>query len=255
MVCEPQEVYNLKGDAARITFIKRFKEVQRLKTQLDQYTDLIEEQKQRLKILIPEDKLRSFRSSYLETAKQLKEKQQKEGDKANPDIQQLDFEFVLFASAVIDYDYIMKLIARCTQNKPSKQKMTREQVINLLGSSANLMDEREDIIAYINNLEVGKGLSEKEIKEGYQIFKAEKSAQELKQTAEKHGLKTGALKTFVEDILDRMIFDAEKLNDLMAPLDLGWKATYTKRIGINGRPCTHIKKTCPRARNFRIRSV
>jgi type I restriction enzyme, R subunit len=43
LVNEPQEVYNLKGDAARIDFIKNFKEVQRLKTQLDQYTDITEE--------------------------------------------------------------------------------------------------------------------------------------------------------------------------------------------------------------------
>ncbi len=156
VACEPQEVYNLKGDAARINFINRFKEVQKLKTQLDQYTDLTEEQKAKIEELIPEDKLRSFRSSYLETAKQLKEKQQKEGDKASPEVQQLDFEFVLFASAIIDYDYIMKLIARFTQGKPGKQKMTREQLINLLGSSANLMEEREDIIAYINSLEIGK---------------------------------------------------------------------------------------------------
>ena len=41
---EPQEVYNLKGDTSRIAFVKNFKEVQRLKTQLDQYTDLNEEQ-------------------------------------------------------------------------------------------------------------------------------------------------------------------------------------------------------------------
>jgi type I restriction enzyme R subunit len=232
LVCEPQEVYNLKGDAARINFINRFKEVQRLKTQLDQYTDLTEEQKTKIEILIPEDKLRSFRSSYLETAKQLKEKQQKEGDKANPEIQKLDFEFVLFASAVIDYDYIMKLIARFTQGKPSKQKMTRDQLINLLGSSANLMDEREDIIAYINSLEVGKGLDEKEIKEGYQNFKTEKSAKQITQTAEKHGLETGALKSFVDGILDRMIFDAEQLNDLMAPLDLGWKVRTQKELAL-----------------------
>src|SRR5690606_28914822 len=46
-ICEPEAVYNLKGDTARIEFIKRFKEVQRLKTQLDQYTDLDETQKQR----------------------------------------------------------------------------------------------------------------------------------------------------------------------------------------------------------------
>nr|WP_211435957.1 hypothetical protein [Candidatus Kuenenia stuttgartiensis] len=187
LVCEPQEVYNLKGDTARINFINRFKEIQRVKTQLDQYTDLTPEQKAHIETLIPEDQLRSFRSSYLETAKQLKERQQKEGINADPSVQQLDFEFVLFASAVIDYDYIMKLISRFTQNKPGKQKMTREQLIDLLSSSANLIDEREDIVAYINSLEVGKGLDEKEIKEGYQKFKTENAEKDMAEAACKHG--------------------------------------------------------------------
>jgi len=40
LVLEPQEAYNIKGDAARIAFVKSFKEVQRLKVQLDQYTDI-----------------------------------------------------------------------------------------------------------------------------------------------------------------------------------------------------------------------
>ncbi len=37
---EPEAVVNLQGDAARAQFINLFKEVQRLNTQLDQYTDL-----------------------------------------------------------------------------------------------------------------------------------------------------------------------------------------------------------------------
>jgi type I restriction enzyme R subunit len=32
------------------------------------------------------------------------------------------------------------------------------------------------------------------------------------------------LQAFVDNVLDRMIFDGEKLSDLLAPLDLGWKA-------------------------------
>lgn len=228
LVCEPQEVYNLKGDAARVEFINRFKEVQRLRTQLEQYTDLNEVQKNKIEELLSEDQLRSFRSSYLETAKLLKEKQQKEGENAHPAIQQLDFEFVLFASALVDYDYIMGLIAKFTQNKPSKQKMTREQLISVLSSSANLMDEREDIIDYINTLEMGKGLNENEIREGYQQFKAQKIAKELTNIAQKNGLETKALQEFTESILSRMIFDGEKLNELFAQLDLGWKER-TKR--------------------------
>ena len=38
------EVANLKGDEAKAGFINYFKEVQRFKTQLNQYTDFIEEQ-------------------------------------------------------------------------------------------------------------------------------------------------------------------------------------------------------------------
>jgi len=232
LACEPAEVYNLKGDTAKINFINRFKEVQKLKTQLDQYTDLSTEDKAKIEQLLPEEQLRSFRSSYLETAKLLREKQQKEGPDADPAVQQLDFEFVLFASAIIDYDYIMKLIAIYTQGKPAKQKMSREQLISLLNSSANLMDESEDIVDYINSLQAGVALNENEITENYQIFKSEKIAKELAATANNHGIETAALKSFVDGIINRMIFDGEQLGDLLAPLELGWKARIQKELAL-----------------------
>lgn len=232
MVAEPQEVYNIKGDVARIEFINRFKEVQRLKTQLDQYTDLTEEQKATIEQLMPEEQLRSFRSSYLEIAKQLKEIQQKEGDKAPENIQQLDFEFVLFASSVVDYDYIMNLIAKYTQTTPKKQKMTREQLIGVLSSSANLMEEREDMIDYINTLEVGKALNEQEVKNGYQKFKEEKIAATLAEIAQNNGLEYEALKQFTDAVISRMIFDADKLSELFAPLDLGWKERTKRELAL-----------------------
>ncbi|WP_142906926.1 type I restriction endonuclease subunit R, EcoR124 family, partial [Klebsiella pneumoniae] len=53
----PEEVANLKGDAARAQFVNLFKDVQRLKTQLDQYTDLSEEQKQQIESIVPPDQL------------------------------------------------------------------------------------------------------------------------------------------------------------------------------------------------------
>lgn len=231
LVAEPQEVYNIKGDTAKIEFINRFKEVQRLKTQLDQYTDLSEEQKAKIETVLPEDQLRSFRSSYLETAKRLKELQQKDGD-TNSDIQQLDFEFVLFASAVIDYDYIMGLIAKYTQNKPAKQQMSREQLISLLSSSANLMDERDDIADYIKSLEAGKALNENEIRDGYETFKAEKYVKELAEIANKQGLEINVLQNFVDGILSRMIFDGEQLTELLLPLDLSWKERRLKELAL-----------------------
>jgi type I restriction enzyme, R subunit len=241
LVAEPEEVYNLKGDAARIEFINRFKEVQRLRTQLEQYTDLNEEQKTKIETVLPEEQLRSFRSSYIETAKQLKEIQEKDKDSDSP-IQQLDFEFVLFASAVVDYDYIMALIAKYTQNKPSKQSMSRTQLISLLKSHANLMDEQEDIGAYINSLQAGKALNEKEIREGYQNFKAEKQEVELSTIAQEHGLGTAVLKEFVDGIVSRMIFDGEQLTDLLAPLELSWKERRVKELALMNDLMPLLKK-------------
>ncbi len=230
--CNPSEVSNLKGDEARAGFINAFKEVQRLKTQLDQYTDLEEAQTETIEELLPTDNLRSFKSVYIDTAKRLRVEQGKKGEQASEDIQQLDFEFVLFSSAVIDYDYIIGLIAKYTQAKPSKHKMTREELINLLSSSANLIDEREDIIAYINTLKVGSGLDEGEIRKGYQKFKDNKAEKEIQALADKHDITVERLNGFIDEIIDRMIFDGEKLTDLLAPLDLGWKDRRLKELAL-----------------------
>ena len=231
--CTPENVNNLKGDAARSEFINRFKEVQRLKTQLDQYTDLNESQVDNVNKLLPEEQLRGFRGMYLETAQRLKAQQAKGSDDPDDPVQQLEFELVLFASAVIDYDYIMGLIAKSTDDdKPSKHKMSRQQLINLISSSANLMDERDDIVDYINSLPTDKSLNEKSIREGYQQFKTEKSAKELASIADKHSVAHDALQGFVDSILDRMIFDGEQLSELLEPLDLGWKARTQAELAL-----------------------
>ena len=40
------------------------------------------------------------------------------------------------------------------------------------------------------------------------------------------------MQAFVEGILERMIFDGEQLSDLMAPLDLGWKARTQAELAL-----------------------
>ena len=229
--CKPEEVANLKGDEARATFINRFKEVQRIRTQLDQYTDLAPELRENIDKLLPEDDLRAFKGVYLDVAKDLKARQEKTPDPNDP-IQQLDFEFVLFDSALIDYDYIMQLIARFSGQPPKKQKMTRQQLIGLLAGNARFLDEREDMIEYINTLKEGEGLDEQEIREGYERFKAEKNARELAAIAARHGLGLDALQGFIDTILNRMIFDPDALTELLSPLGLGWKARAQKELDL-----------------------
>jgi type I restriction enzyme, R subunit len=243
----PEAVPNLKGDDARAAFIKQFKEVQRLQIQLDQYTDLTEQEKQTIEQVLAKERLKGFRGQYLEIAQRLREQHEKpvgDGERtASDEVDQLDFEFVLFASALIDYDYIMGLIARFTVQDPKKQNVNREQLIGLIESDAKFLDERVAITEYVRSLEAGRAMEEKAVREGYQRFKAERDAREVTQTAQKHGLMPEALHAFVSRVLQPpMIFNAEQLNDLLAPLDLGWRARTEKELALMADLVPLLKK-------------
>lgn len=234
------EVANLRGDEAKAGFINYFKEIQRYKTQLSQYTDFVSVDDVKSQIVsesqtgygFTDEDLLAFRGAYLDLAYSLKkERENKKSDGISPEVEELDFEFVLFASAVIDYDYIMELIARYA-GAPSKMKITKEQLISLVSSSANLIDERDDIVAYIDSLDGVNGKTEQEIKDGYEVFKSEKFANELIAIAETHKLSIASLQSFVHTIVDRKIFDGEKLSELVAPLELGWKDRTKKETAI-----------------------
>ena len=229
---KPEDVSNLKGTAAKAAFVKHFKEVQRLQTQLDQYTDLTPEQERTIETILPKPQLQAFRGQYLETAEKLRTDAAKPGAKADPVVDQLDFEFVLFASATIDYDYIMKLIADFSTKKPGKTSMSREQLIGLIAGDSKFIDERDAITEYVNSLQAGAGLDEAAIRTGYQAFKAKKDAAALAGVAEAHNLAAAAVNAFVDAILARMIFDGEALTTLLAPLELGWKARAQKEVAL-----------------------
>lgn len=231
----PSHVADLKGDDARAGFIEQYKRVQKLSLQLAQYTDLTDEQSDTIEATLPRDTARGFRGAYLETAKQLKSKAGGDGA-PNPAVDDLDFELVLFASATIDYDYIMKLIADLSQageaeaaGKPAKKsKLTREELIGLIESDAKFLDEKDQIAAYVRSLEAGRGLDEAQVKAGYARFKAQRQAEQLDALATEHGLAAAPLGALVDEVLTRMVFDGERLTDLFAPLDLGWKDRQRK---------------------------
>ncbi len=229
---QPDDVANLQGDEARAAFIKHFREVQRLQTQLDQYTDLTEEQATTIRQILPKDELSAFRGAYLETAQRLKAQREKPGSQPIPEVEQLDFEFVLFASALIDYDYIVKLMADFSSRAPGKQTLSREQLIGLIQSDAKFMDEREAITDYVQTLQAGEGLKEQDIRDGYKRFKEQKNTTELNELAAAHGLMPESLQDFVDAILERMIFDGEQLTNLLAPLELGWRARTQKELAL-----------------------
>lgn len=238
----PDDIANLKGDAARAGFVERFKQVQKLAVQLGQYTDLTPEQAQEIEQVLPRDELNAFRGAYLETAQRLRAQQATPGGKKDEAIDQLDFEFVLFASATIDYDYIMKLAADISLQPAGKASMSREQLVGLIAGDAKFMDEREEISEYVRGLKAGAGLDEAAIRAGYEAFKQDKAARVLASVADAHGLPVARLQAFVEAVLARRILDGEALTELLAPLELGWKARAQKEQALMGDLMVLLRK-------------
>ena len=231
----PDQVNNLKGDAARMQFINRFKEVKRLKSQLDQYTDLTGEQREQIEEILPEDDVRGFSGVYNKTVKRLKDKEDVPGDNGGFDdteVEETDYELVLFASAIIDYDYIMTLMARFSGQDPKRIEVTREQLVGLIDSDSKFIDDGEELAEYIYSLKEGEGLGEEEIRAGFERFRQERRAIEIANLAKAHGLTNESLANFVDAILDRMIFDGEKLTGLMEQLDLPWHERHERELAL-----------------------
>lgn len=236
---DASEVANLKGDTARIQFLTQFKEIQRIKTQLDQYTDLTPKHKTEIESAMPENDFRAFRGVYLETAKQIKESKPK--DDFSSEVAQLDFEFVLFSTAVIDYDYIMGLMSRYTYST-AKVKMNKEDIVSLIQSDAKFVDEKDTITEYLNSLKIGDKKTEEEIKKGYVEFKNTKLWGLFKVVADKHSIDFAKLQTMVNQIIGRMIFSSEGLETLVAPMNLGWKERAQKEQAIMADLISPLKR-------------
>ena len=248
LTLSPEDVYNICGNEAKIQFIKDFKQIQKLKTKLDQYTDITEQDEQQIEEILPSEDIIKFRVAYLDTAKAIKfeiSSAQNEPDNGANDFNDdnLDFEFVLFASVIIDYDYIMELIAKWT-GKETKQKLTKEQIINIIKSSSNFMDNSDEIIEYINSLDKDdiNGKTVDEVKKDFEDFKQHKYDNEINSIASDFQLDKDRLMAFITRTLDRLILDNDQLTELFEPLELGWRERVAKEKEFMARIVPLLKR-------------
>lgn len=231
---EPEEVPNLKGDAARAEFVEIFKDVQRPILQLDQYIDIPPELQARINAIMPPEKRLAFRTAYLELGRELRQKGAAESpdDASEPTdvMQDIDFELVLFASAIIDYDYIISLIARMVNEKePERREVTREEIVALLRSHSNLPEDREDILEFVGHPEAINGRTADEISDEFRRFREAKWHRLVHEMAQRHGVDQGRLSDFIESTLDVMRYDDSHLSDLFTDEGLGWRDRVTKK--------------------------
>ena len=231
--CRPDEVVNIPQGENSSNFINAFKDVQRLALKLDQYVDMSEDLKAAIEETMPEDTLQQFRTAYLDLAHRTgtsggHTEETPEGDEP-------DFELSLFSSALVDYDYIMKLLAKYTDTHIEKVKITKDQLLEILSSSVDLMNEREYLKAFIEQeLEKGSGMSELEIRNRYKEFKNKLFNQQIAAIAQEFGIDIAAFEAFVSETVKLRRIDEETLHNLLAHID-GWKQRKAAKEGVLAR--------------------
>ncbi len=85
-------------------------------------------------------------------------------------------------------------------------------------------------------------MDENEIRAGYRRFRDRRHAAELAAVATAHNLAPDRLQPFVENILQRMVFDGEQLTELLEPLDLPWKSRHAAELALMADLVPLLKK-------------
>lgn len=230
--CKPEEVINIPQGENTNNFINAFKDVQRLSLKLDQYVDLSDELKSAIEKAMPEDTLQQFRTAYLDLARRTRPKGGDGPTGDTPEGDSPDFELSLFSSAMVDYDYIMRLLARYTDTHFQKVKITKEQLLEILSSSVDLMKERDYLKAFIEEeLKQGSGMSELEIRQRYKAFKNKRINEQINAIAKEFGVVTSELESFVNETVKLRRIDEDTLRELLSHID-GWKQRKAAKEGL-----------------------
>ena len=223
--CNPSEVVNIPDGENTNNFIEAFKDVQRLALKLDQYVDMPEELTDMVAEAMPEDTLQQFRTAYIDLARrsQTNSENSTTEEEETHEKEEPDFELSLFSSALVDYDYIMRLLSKYTDTHVERVKITKEQLLEILSGSVDLMNERDYLKAFIEEeLKKGSGMSEQEIRDRYKEFKDKRFNQKITALAEEYGIETAALENFVSETVKLRRIDENTLRELLAHID-GWK--------------------------------
>lgn len=230
--CKPEEVINIPQGENTNNFIDAFKDVQRLSLKLDQYVDLSDELKTEIEDAMPEDTLQSFRTAYLDLARRTGPTDRGGRTETTPEGEEPDFELSLFSSALVDYDYIMKLLAKYTDTHPEKVKITKEQLLDILAGSVDLMKERDYLKAFIEEeLKPNTRMSVDEIKQKYEEFKNKRFNEQIAALAKEYGIETSALENFVNETVKLRRIDEDVLRELLSHIG-SWKLRKTAKEGL-----------------------
>lgn len=135
-------VNELPSEDEQLAFIKKFRELIRIKNVLNTFADFKEEDLQ-----IPPQDFEDYQSKYLDLHDQIKSSTQKEKVSILDDV---DFELELIHRDEINVAYILRLLANYKEATKVEQEKKRKEITELLETQIQLRSKRQLIEKFIH---------------------------------------------------------------------------------------------------------
>lgn len=141
LVPSVDSVNELETEEDELEFVKRFRELMRIKNVLGSFADFKFDD-----LTMDEQTFEDYKSKYLDIYDKVKSNHQKEKVSILDDV---DFELELIHRDDINVSYILQLLAKLKNAKKKDQENQRNTIIDLLGGDAKLRSKKELIEKFI----------------------------------------------------------------------------------------------------------
>lgn len=141
LVPSVDSVNDLETEEDELEFVKRFRELLRIKNVLGSFADFKFDD-----LTMDEQTFEDYKSKYLDIYDKVKSNHQKEKVSILDDV---DFELELIHRDDINVSYILQLLAKLKNAKKKDQENQRNTIIDLLGGDAKLRSKKELIEKFI----------------------------------------------------------------------------------------------------------
>ena len=217
-------VKGLPHEEAELQFVKRFRELMRLRNILESFSEFSDED-----LALPPQRFADYRSAYLDLYDKVKTDSTKEKASILEDV---DFELELIHRDVINVQYILTLLAKLFDAGESEESTLRKFILDSVASDIELRSKQELIQKFIDSTLPGLS-SAAEIPDSFEEFWEQERASAFEALCREEQLDAEKLKK----VIDRYVYtgtkplpDPDIIQLINRPLKLAERAPTRERV-------------------------
>lgn len=188
----PDSVNDLNSEQTKVQFVKSFRDLLRIKSSLETFTEFSFQD-----LKITEQEFYDFQSKYLDIYEEIK----KPTVMKESILEDLDFEIELTVKDIINFDYIIMLIAGLRDISSEKiREKKKEDILKLFDRDVRLRKKKELIEEFIND-NLPKIKENDSVEKVFEEYWNKKRSAEIENLAKSENIELNRLNELIADLL------------------------------------------------------